>query len=252
MPGGMRADRSNGEDRIYAESGGGPTEFAFDERVAAVFDDMAERSIPLYRSLQEMCVKLATRHVQPCTRVLDLGCSTATTFCALVPQIREEGVRFEGIDNSPDMLARAERKLAAYGLREQVELRCADVANFAEEPTSVAFLLFTLQFVPVSDRLALLEKLRRTLVPGGVLVLAEKVKHVDDRVEDAVHDLYLSYKESQGYSKLEIARKREALENVLIPETLADHEARCVQAGFSGVELISKWTSFATWLLIAS
>ena len=50
-------------------------------------------------------------------------------------------------------------------------------------------------------------------------------------MDDHHHD----FKRVQGYSDLEIARKRQALENVLVPETRRAHHRRLETAGFKEV-----------------
>jgi tRNA (cmo5U34)-methyltransferase len=66
-------------------------------------------------------------------------------------------------------------------------------------------------------------------------VLAEKF-HFDD--EDEQHfqtELQLQFKRANGYTDMEISRKRTALENVLITDTFATHRARLEGIGFTPV-----------------
>jgi len=79
---------------------------------------------------------------------------------------------------------------------------------------------------------ALFEGLSR---PGGVLLLAEKLAFGPHDVEDWLDAHHHDFKRAQGYSDLEIARKRQALENVLIAETRQVHHERLRAAGFTRV-----------------
>lgn len=108
----------------------------------------------------------------------------------------------------------------------------------AIENASVVVLNFTLQFIPVEERLALLQRIYQGLKPGGALILSEKLAF-EDETQDRFHiESHHDFKRSNGYSDLEISQKRSALENVLIPETLAEHQQRLEQAGF---EFVEKW-----------
>ncbi len=51
------------------------TKWEFDSEVAAVFDNMLERSIPHYNVMRKSVFDLACRYVQPRTDIVDLGCS---------------------------------------------------------------------------------------------------------------------------------------------------------------------------------
>jgi tRNA (cmo5U34)-methyltransferase len=58
-------------------------------------------------------------------------------------------------------------------------------------------------------------------------------------------DLYHDYKAAQGYSHLEIAQKREALENVLVPYRAAENVEMLRRSGFAEVETFFRWFNFA-------
>ena len=60
--------------------------------------------------------------------------------------------------------------------------------------------------------------------------------------------IYEEYKQSQGYSKFEIAQKRQALENILIPYSENENRELCLNSGFKSVETIFKWANFATFV----
>ena len=74
------------------------------------------------------------------------------------------------------------------------------------------------------------------LVDQGVLILSEKIQFSDERSEQLFVDLHHDFKRGNGYSDLEISQKRDALEHVLIPETIEAHRERLLAAGFSRVE----------------
>jgi tRNA (cmo5U34)-methyltransferase len=116
----------------------------------------------------------------------------------------------------------------------------ADLHDVAIADASLAVLNLTLLFILPERRLALLTRVRAGLRPGGALILAEKVRGADD--------LHHGFKPAMGYSRLEIARKRAALERVLVPDTVAVHEQRPREAGFSHQLRWFQCLNFAAWL----
>src|SRR5262249_6249134 len=141
-----RNDRSAERDTIFAVPRRSVEQFVFDDRVAAVFDDMINRSVPLYQEVQEATAALAGRFLKPGTAVYDLGCSTGETLIRLCEGISDPTVRFVGIDSSAPMLERCREKLADAGHLPRVELRVADILADALENASVIVMNYTLQF----------------------------------------------------------------------------------------------------------
>jgi len=221
-------------DRLYRdETPAG--DFVFDDTVAQVFPDMIRRSVPGYAAIVNMIELLAVRHAQSDTRLYDLGCSLGASTVALARGAADKDCTIIGIDNAPAMLARAEE--AWRRDVPLIEWRCADLRNTLIESASMVVMNFTLQFLPVADRLPLLQRIHDGLVPGGVLVLSEKIAGHDAQADALLTALHHDFKRLNGYSDLEISRKRTALDKVLIPETLEQHRARLTDAGFSRTDL---------------
>ncbi len=235
-------------DRIYAvEHDAAP--FCFDARVAAVFPDMIRRSVPGYELILQALPWLAARVVQPHSQVYDLGCSLGASSHAVRHGLsRATGCRILAVDNSAAMLARAEEWLAGFRADTPIELHCADVLDVPIENASLVMLNFTLQFIPKDQRLALLQRIRAGMRPDGVLLLSEKIAVEDEALAHLITELHHDFKRAQGYSELEIAQKRQALDNVLIPETLVAHHERLLAAGFAAVEPWLQHTRFVSLL----
>ena len=180
---------------------------------------------------------LARRYAQPGSRIYDLGCSLGAATLAMRAAVRAPDLRIIAVDNSPQMIAGLERELAAREdeNRPTVEVLLADLMDTPIERASVVVLNFTLQFVPPDRRSALVARIAAGTSPGGVLLLSEKIRFEDPAEETLQTDWHHAFKRARGYSDLEIARKREALENVLRPETLAIHRRRLERAGFTRV-----------------
>ena len=224
-------------DTIY-QSNDPVSAFVFDEKVAAVFADMINRSVPGYATMLGMIGTFAERYVQPGSMCYDLGCSLGAATLAMRHTISAPDTSIIAVDNSPAMISRFQTQLALDQASVPVFLRCEDILDTPIENASMVVLNFTLQFVPLAQRQALIEKIAAGLRPGGMLVVSEKFQLEDAGLNDLFIDLHHRFKEQNGYSKTEISRKRAAIENVLVPETLRVHESRILKAGFS---------SFAVW-----
>ena len=210
-------------DAIHAEG------FSFDDTVVQVFADMIQRSVPGYGQTLQMVELLAHQYAQPDTNLYDLGCSLGAATMALDRGSHGRNCQIYAIDNAPAMIERCREQLNG----EHIHLACEDILDTAIDNASVVVLNFVLQFVPLAARQPLLQKIYNRLNPGGALIISEKIRF-DDAATDALQTtLHEAFKRAQGYSEMEISRKRSALENVLIPESEAIHHARLRAAGFA-------------------
>ena len=227
-----------------------PGKFEFNEPVARVFDDMLERSVPSYKECQQMVVDLALHFAQKGSAVYDLGCSTGTMLKHLVRAIPEkQKIRFVGLDNSEAMLNKARGKLKGH-LKRCALVKANMESDFGLSDASVVIMNYTLQFLSPRRRAAMLKKIYQGLRPGGGLILIEKVQGESDDLNDLFVEQYHAYKRNQGYSKLEIAKKREALEKVLIPLKPGKNRDLLAEAGFRQVDVFFKWFNFAGFLAV--
>ena len=219
-------------------------DFDFGEATAAVFDDMLDRSIPEYRELQRMIGELAATFAEPGTRVYDLGCSTGITLETLVGAIPVP-VEFVGMDYSPPMLERARKRLSRHIGADRLTLVEADLNNGVEvENASVVVLNLTLQFVRPLRRDSLIQSINRGMNPNGCLILVEKVLGNDSLFNRTFIELYYEMKRRNGYSETDIAHKREALENVLIPYRVDENFELLGRNGFNQTDIFFKWYNF--------
>jgi tRNA (cmo5U34)-methyltransferase len=226
------------KDTLYQHEDAALGGFVFDDKVAAVFGDMINRSVPGYATIITQIGTLAERYAQAHSRCYDLGCSLGAATLALRHHIRAAGCEIVAVDNSPAMIERCRAVLAADHAAVPVQVHCADLCEVPIEDASLVVLNFTLQFVPLAARDALMQRIAAGLRPGGLLILSEKVQIEDAALDALFIDLHHRFKAQNGYSSTEIARKRAAIENVLVPETLRAHEQRIRAAGFA---------SFAVW-----
>ncbi|HEX9940952.1 MAG TPA: carboxy-S-adenosyl-L-methionine synthase CmoA [Thermoanaerobaculia bacterium] len=221
-------------------------DFSFGQETAAVFDDMLERSVPFYEEIQRMVGEIVSDFAEEGTAVYDLGCSTCTTLLNLGRALpRELGLRFVGVDSSREMLEIGERKLASAGFDRPYELRCEDVERGLEiRGASVVLLVLTLQFIRPLQRERLIRRIHEGLTERGCLILVEKVLGESSTFNRLFIQHYYDLKKRNGYSELEIAQKREALENVLIPYRLEENRELLRSQGFRQVDVFWKWYNF--------
>lgn len=237
-------------DTIYADPLVDVGRFEFDQRVVDVFPDMIKRSVPGYTTIINMIGNLAERYVQAGSRCYDLGCSLGAATLAMRHRICAADCKIIGVDNSAAMITRCEQVIAADSGEIPVDLLQASIQNVEIYNASMAVLNFTLQFIAIEDRLAILEKIFAGLNPGGVLILSEKVLFEDALHQQLMTELHHNFKRANGYSDLEIAQKRTALENYLVPETLEVHRQRLRAAGFNSVDVWFQCFNFASLIAI--
>lgn len=250
--------REMSEDRIYTARGEGePGEiepFRFNDEVAAVFPDMLRRSIPGYAASLEAIGSLAARYVRSGSNCYDLGCSLGAASLAMRQGIRAEGCRIVAIDNAPAMVGRCRNIVREEYLRDPkgtpVDIVEGDILDAELSNASMVVLNYTLQFLPLAERETMIRRIFEGLNDGGLLVLSEKVVDPDPAMEYLLVDLHHEHKRRNDYSALEISRKRAALENVLIPETVHEHRDRLLRAGFSSAAVWLRYFNFVSIIAI--
>lgn len=217
--------------------------FSFNSEVAAVFDDMANRSIPYYRdNIHLISHILQSKKINS---LCDIGCSTGNLLLELSRNLRD--VRLSGIDNSSSMLDIAKAKAKAYGAN--ICFIQADILDF-DFDFDVVISNYTLQFVRPINRENLLSKIYNSLPKNGIFILSEKLVSSNKWLDKELIDIYHNFKKEQGYSNTEISKKREALENILIPYTQEENIALLKKVGFESVEMIFRFANFATFIAI--
>jgi tRNA (cmo5U34)-methyltransferase len=240
------SDSDNQRDNLFAEKML-PGDFVFDARVARVFDDMINRSVPGYSTIIAMIGVMAERYCRDNSAIYDLGCSLGGATLAVAHRVSCNNYSLVAIDNSPAMIDSLQNKLLDQDFpNTRIECRCEDIRQSSISNASMVILNFTLQFIAVEQRTELLRRIYEGMNPGGILVISEKILFPDPDLNALMVDLYHSFKENMGYSKLEISQKRAALEKVLLPETLSQHRARLESVGFHTLDVWFQCFNFAS------
>lgn len=238
--------RHSNPDTLFSDPLRAPGPFRFDSDVVSVFPDMIRRSVPGYETVIAMSGLLAGRFARPHSNVYDLGCSLGATTLSMRRHIEVPDCVIVGIDNSAAMIARCRELIDRDPGSVAVELREGDILQSDIANASMVVLNYTLQFVPREHRLDLLKGIADALLPGGILVLSEKVVFPDESLNQLNIDLHHDFKRAHGYSDLEIARKRDSIENVLVPESIEQHRKRLAKAGFSSSDVWFQCFNFAS------
>lgn len=234
------------QDSLFSDPLRAPGPFRFDREVVSVFPDMIRRSVPGYETVIAMTGLLAARFAQPDSALYDLGCSLGASTLAMREHLDEIDCRIVGIDNSSAMIARCQELIAQDSHNTPIELREEDLTATELQDASMVVLNYTLQFVSHEQRRSLLQSIANALRPGGILILSEKVVFPDATLNALNIDLHHDFKRAHGYSDLEIAGKRQALENVLLPESLDTHRARLNEVGFRSSDVWFQCFNFAS------
>jgi len=206
---------------------------------------MLSRSVPFYDEVRQLIITLILKEAKEGMQVLDLGASTAKFLLDLYSKAPFK-LQLKGIDNSEAMLERARAKREAFGA--QIVLELADMLAYEYANEDIIVANYTLQFIRPMQRIELVKRLYTGLNEGGLFIFSEKVVFEDKVLDKQMIDIYYDYKKAQGYSEYEIAQKREALENVLIPFTIEENIRMCKEAGFSRVDTIFQWANFVTFV----
>ncbi|NMP32626.1 carboxy-S-adenosyl-L-methionine synthase CmoA [Thalassotalea sp. M1531] len=222
-------------DLIYSNPHNLVKDFSFDAQVVEVFPDMISRSVPGYNTIIDTIGKLSQKYVHPNSNVYDLGCSLGAATLAMRRAISADDVKIFGIDNSAAMVERCKMHLAAFKGNTPVEIIQDNIESIDIQNASMVVLNFTLQFIEKEKRQVLIKKIYQGLLPGGILVLSEKIAHKSEFCNELLIDLHHDFKRANGYSELEIAQKRTALENVMKPDSFECHKLRLRDTGFVNV-----------------
>ncbi|MFG5103402.1 carboxy-S-adenosyl-L-methionine synthase CmoA [Campylobacter lari] len=219
-------------------------QFEFDANVASVFDDMVARSVPFYAQNLKLITQLITHFAPQNAKICDLGCSTASLLLALFEKRKD--LQLSGVDNAKAMLDIARNKTSAFGARVDFYEQNLDEFIFFKNDVFVA--TYTMQFIRPPKRQEIIDKIYQNLNDGGIFIMSEKILYEDVKISKKMIEIYENYKQDQGYSKLEIATKREALENILIPYTQNENINMLKNSGFKIIESVFKWVNFETFV----
>ena len=223
-------------------------DFRFDQEVVKVFDDMVRRSVPGYDSMIQMIGLIARMYGQDNTNYYDLGSSTGAITLSIALNNKSKNNQFFAIDNSKEMVEQCEKNL--HNKVDNLQAICDDINQVKINSASIVVLNLTLQFIDVNLRSNLIKKIYDGLESGGILIISEKIHFEDAVTQNQITKLHMDFKKENGYSELEIANKRQAIENVLITETKEQHLNRLRDCGFVETSCFFQCLNFVSFLSV--
>ena len=234
------------KDSIFKVGNFNDLTFTFNEEVTEVFEDMIDRSVPGYTSSLRLIENLSRKYFIEGTHCYDLGCSLGASSMSLIKAMGKREGKIFAIDNSPAMIAACEQKCADLIKTGKVKFIKQDVNEAQIDKASVVVINFVLQFLNSKDRDGLLKKVFLGMKHGALLILSEKI-HFDNKFRNqTIDNLHHQFKSNNGYSKMEISRKRDALEGVLMTDLETLHLKRLESIGFKKVRKVMTNLNFMT------
>lgn len=225
------------KDKIFKDPLYNIVDFSFDNKVANVFEDMLKRSIPGYSAIITAVGMLTKIYSQPNSNYYDLGSSLGASALAMRRNVSHPNCKVIAVDNSEAMVARSKDIIGMDNSTIPIEIICDDIRNFKIEKAAVVVLNYTLQFISPTNRNKIIQNIYDGMNDGGILILSEKIKFEDSDLNDRQIERYHNFKRLNGYSDIEISKKKDALENVLIPDSIETHKERLFSAGFKTADV---------------
>ena len=238
------------QDRVFLDKKLRVNPFEFNKEVARVFDDMLNRSVPFYAESIKRQSQLTAQFYQPGSRIYDLGCSHGNLGMLILNQLKERPFTMVAVDSSKPMIEKYSKRLEKCDNGQKVDLVCGFLEDIQIKNASAVLINLTLQFLDIGKRDDLIKKIYQGMNPNGILVLTEKTIHASKAQNDLQIKFYKAFKLENGYSELEISQKRDALEKVLVPDTIETHQNRTLNAGFATFDVWLKWFNFASMIAI--
>jgi len=234
------------QDKIFEKVNVRGLPFSFNQEVTEVFEDMIDRSVPGYNTTLTIIQQQAKNHYIDGSNVYDLGCSLGASTSSLLKALNGRP-KVIAIDNSDSMIRSCRERFSRSIQAEQVKFLKEDISQSEIVNASIVVMNFVLQFLSIKERVKLMQKIYQGLVPGGILILSEKVHFDSKRQTEEISNIHHSFKAANGYSKLEISSKRDSLEGVLVTETESQHLDRAKEIGFKVPSRLMSNLNFLTY-----
>ncbi len=240
---------SNCEDKLFERQFESVKAFAFDQQVTDVFADMIKRSVPGYDSILKSIAMYCMQYAKKGSNIYDLGCSLGAVAVTAAMATDNLNCDIIAVDTSEPMLEKCKQIIIKKQLNNRITLLNQNIVSMQIQNASVIVSNFTLQFIPKNQRESVFQKIYDGLNSGGIFILSEKFKG-DDKSDEFLIEHYHAYKKLNGYSNKEIQRKRNALKDVLVPDSINEIENRFKTAGFSNTIKWFQCFNFASFIAI--
>jgi tRNA (cmo5U34)-methyltransferase len=245
-----KTNKPHSVDTLFEHNNPELSPFSFNQSVVDVFPDMINRSVPGYRTIVEGIGKISRKVITEGATVFDLGCSLGSVSLSVAKFNAQTSFNIHAIDNSPAMVERCKHHVGAYKYAAQIDVKQGDINELHLNPCDLVVINFTLQFISIEQRQAIINKVYQALKPGGMLIVSEKVSANTKPLDELLIDLHHDFKRENGYSDLEISHKRSALENVMIIDSFDTHRQRMQNAGFEDLNIWFQHFNFLSMFAI--
>ena len=223
------------KDSIYKGDNSNDLPFSFNEEVVEVFENMIHRSVPGYASSLRLIKTLTVKYFQKNSRCYDLGCSLGAATQSLFRATEGKEGKIIAVDNSKAMIDSCKQRFVDLIKSGRVEFIEQDITSIEISNASIVVINFVLQFLNVSERISLLERVYEGMISRGRLVLSEKIHFDSEFRTEVLSKLHHRFKSDNDYTEMEISRKRDALEGILVTDTEIEHLQRLESIGFKKV-----------------
>tara|TARA_B100001559_G_scaffold154823_1_gene129918 strand:- start:18020 stop:18751 length:732 start_codon:yes stop_codon:yes gene_type:complete len=232
------------QDNIFEEGNLSGLPFTFNKEVTYVFEDMINRSVPGYKTSLKLITQYTKHFYQPDTKCYDIGCSLGASSLSML-RARKDALII-AIDNSEAMIRECKNRFKKFPQSQSIQFMHQDVMETKMDNASLIVLNYLIQFLDLEQREKIFDKIFKALLPGGILILSEKIHHKNRFESNRVFKTHHKFKSLNGYSDLEISGKRDSLEGVLITETEQDHFSRGERVGFKNSRKVLSNLNFRT------
>lgn len=222
----------------------------FTQDVVDVFPEHVRASVPFYDAIQDLVAEAADWLLPHEGLLADLGASTGTTVDRITHRHPHRRLRAVLYDVEKTMLDKAADNLreAPADRIEYVQARIQD-APLQHTDADLTVSLFTLQFLPLRDRVSALRNARLAATETGALIVAEKVRPSDSRWSEIANDASHDWKAAHGIPDTAIRAKARALRGVLAPHPHSTLVQVVTAAGWCAPEVLFRWHS---WMVLGA
>lgn len=220
-------------------------QWTFTAKVAAEFDRHVASSVPFYSEIQALVAQCSDWALPAGATFADLGASTGTTAATIAARHGARHIRFALYDRERAMLDQAREKLTTADADYHLADLGRDTLRHADAGLTVA--LFTLQFISEAERLHALTEARRTSAPGGMLIVAEKLREADSRWHEIAAELSWDQKLQAGLSAEHVVIKAASLRGVLRPLDDMANRTMIELAGWTSLEVLFRWQQWCVY-----
>lgn len=212
------------------------------------FDKHILKSVPFYREVHNICLKLSEFFINDKTTILDVGSSTGTLLINLSKKYsnKDYNISFIGIDPINSMIKNARKN----NRDSRIKFVNKSIFNFKLKKYNLITAILTLQFISPAKRQKAYDIIYKSLNIGGGFIIYEKTRAENSKNEEINLGIYSDFKRANGFSEEEINKKTLALRGKMECFTPSENLKILKKSGFTKIFKIFKWFSFECVLCI--